>query len=394
MSSTAYKFDLREFCPEQFLIAACSRDRTGLVDRMTREISNWEPVLELAERHAMLPLVSDMLLDLRAVHRDPELIRRLKHFRKRIAVKNEFLKQELIRILTLFQDLGIEVIPYKGPVLAEELYGDIVQRQFDDLDLFVRREDLDRAESALRRGGYRLLGNLSSQQRSAEIAFRGSLELGHEKHLTEVDLHCSIVEPFYSMKSPINWEKLEERAFGSLMIKTLSPEDLLLVLCVHGSKHHFSKIRWLCDIVQLVEKNPSIKWKEIFASANQNGTSRILGASLLLSNKFLGARVPANIVEELEEIPEANSIALDYCREFFSVGMRGEIDIFKQDLRLRECYSDRIKYVFGRVFLPFDEDWQIVKVPKALFPIYFVLKPLKILAKGLSLLRGSPHRQV
>ena len=49
-----------------------------------------------------------------------------------------WLTLELLNIHRHLQTRGLEVLPYKGPVLAETLYGNVAMRQFSDLDLLIR----------------------------------------------------------------------------------------------------------------------------------------------------------------------------------------------------------------------------------------------------------------
>ena len=62
--------------------------------------------------------------------------------------------RELTRVLRHWAAEGIDVIPLKGPVLAEAVYPDAALRPFRDLDLLVRPEDRRRADVALRGLGY------------------------------------------------------------------------------------------------------------------------------------------------------------------------------------------------------------------------------------------------
>ena len=57
-------------------------------------------------------------------------------------VKNNLLMLgELIKLLNLFEKQGLNVIPYKGPILAIYAYKNLALRQFDDLDIFVNKND-------------------------------------------------------------------------------------------------------------------------------------------------------------------------------------------------------------------------------------------------------------
>src|ERR1700681_921232 len=72
-----------------------------------------------------------------------------------------FLTGKLLRLLELFQAAEIPVIPLKGPVLAQILYGDPVLREFEDLDLLVRKRDVLRALQLLNAHGYAVDSSLS-----------------------------------------------------------------------------------------------------------------------------------------------------------------------------------------------------------------------------------------
>ena len=53
--------------------------------------------------------------------------------------------EELVRILPPFEDHEIPALPYKGPALAQRLYGDLSLREFGDLDLMILERDVPRA---------------------------------------------------------------------------------------------------------------------------------------------------------------------------------------------------------------------------------------------------------
>jgi hypothetical protein len=62
-----------------------------------------------------------------------------------IARKNLRFTAELIRILNCLESHGIAAIPFKGPTLAESVYGNLALREFSDLDILVRQSDFPRA---------------------------------------------------------------------------------------------------------------------------------------------------------------------------------------------------------------------------------------------------------
>src|SRR5256885_9102423 len=92
-------------------------------------------------------------------------------------------------------------------------------------------------------------------------------------------------------------------------MKTLSPEDSLLVLSAHAAKHVWGRLVWLCDIAQLM-KLPSLDWNAIWAEARKLGMLRILGGTLLAANHLLQAPLPVSAKEPLEEVG-ASALATD-----------------------------------------------------------------------------------
>jgi Uncharacterised nucleotidyltransferase len=69
-----------------------------------------------------------------------------------------FLTAELLKLLALFETHSISAVPFKGPILAASVYGNLSLRQFGDLDIFVHKEDIARAARLLVSQGYRSSG--------------------------------------------------------------------------------------------------------------------------------------------------------------------------------------------------------------------------------------------
>jgi hypothetical protein len=129
--------------------------------------------------------------------------------------RNLFLTGELLRLLNLFEAQGIFAIPYKGPALAAVAYGNLALREFADLDILIRKQDVQRAKELLTSAGYRPEDRLTRAQEAAllrnthEHAFRRD-----DKGL--VDLHWGVVERHFSF--PLDperlWERLERVSLG------------------------------------------------------------------------------------------------------------------------------------------------------------------------------------
>ena len=109
------------------------------------------------------------------------------------------MRLELLNIHRHLAARGLEVLPYKGPSLAETLYGNVALRQFSDLDLLIRRHDVLKVKAALAELGYEPGLQLTQ---SAEHAY---LKSGYECTFDSVqgrnlvEIKWQILPRFYSI---------------------------------------------------------------------------------------------------------------------------------------------------------------------------------------------------
>jgi adenylate cyclase class IV len=86
-------------------------------------------------------------------------------------IRNLSLTRELLRLSREVETRGIPVIPYKGPILAALAYGNLALREFGDLDVLVRTQDVLRAKELLASFGYRPAYRLTRAQEAAYIRY-------------------------------------------------------------------------------------------------------------------------------------------------------------------------------------------------------------------------------
>ena len=108
---------------------------------------DWERLIRLADHHGLIPRVHE------AVSAAPDAMpshcfEELRHQSIENARRALSLTSELVRIVEHIESCGVEVLPYKGPILAQSLYGNVTLRQYGDLDLLVRVRDVARAKAA------------------------------------------------------------------------------------------------------------------------------------------------------------------------------------------------------------------------------------------------------
>ncbi len=115
----------------------------------------WTYLLHLAALHGIMPLLYwhlNTICPEAVLESSFDLLRDYFYANE---FHNHLLTSELLRILQLFEKQGIPAIPYKGPVLAASVYGNLSLRQFGDLDILIHKRDVQRVQELLVAQGYR-----------------------------------------------------------------------------------------------------------------------------------------------------------------------------------------------------------------------------------------------
>ena len=366
------------------ILACCGDDSSGRLSAVIHQLLhsgvNWGRAVELALHHGLVPLVFRRLSAEIDTH--PSFgLEALRQHDKANTHRTLWLTLELLNIHRHLQARGLEVLPYKGPVLAEALYGNVTLRQFSDLDLLVRSTDLGKIKAALAELGY------APGLQLAQAAERDYLKSGYEytfdgaRGRNLLEIKWQILPRFYSVGFDVN--DFFERATGVTIegqkLRTLCEQDLMLVLCVHAAKHAWKQISWLCDIVQLARSN-ALDWAELQAHARDLGIMRIVAVTFLLAHKLLGAPVSEQLSAETEKDGESEVLAqhilsLIVAEEEFDPE---SMAYFRLMVRLRERPQDRFSFCWRLLLTPGAGEWEAVRLPSALFPLYRAVRVCRL----------------
>ncbi len=345
---------------------------------------DWEGITQTALRHCVFPLLYDALNKV-APEMIPEAVReRLRVLFNRNARRNFALTGELFRILDLLQAHGVPACPYRGPVLAASAYGDTSMRQFDDLDLLLHQRDVLRARDVLLKAGFRTDLDLNPAQQTAYFRAQSELKLLNEEGAVIVELHWAVTECYFSfpLDAESLWPRLVPVCIDGKTILTLSPEDLLLILCAHGTKHVWRRLGWICDLSRLLSTSATIDWQGVLSQARALRSERMLLLGLALANHLLGAPLPECINSALCSDPKVTKLAEKVRRWLFLEpgGSPGNWATALFHLRARESLRDRLRYCVLLTATTTPGDWAAVPLPSRLFPLYYVLRPFRLLA--------------
>jgi hypothetical protein len=392
---------------EHRLLLACARReldseaRDGIRAALAGPL-DWEYLVRLAGEHGVVPLlyrgVAAASLD--AV---PEpLRRRLKGWLAQTTRLNLLHTRELLALVRLFAAEGIPLLPFKGPTLAQELFGDLGLRQFCDLDILVRRRDVERAMQLLTARGYQVVSHVSGFR---EVTYRTAehhYECRHPELGTTVELHWAITPLAYHC--PIHYETvaphLREIDFAGVQVPGLDPADTLLLLCVHGSKHRWLELRWICDIAELLRSHQDLEWGVLLRDAARRGCLRMLLIGIGAAHSLLEAPVAGVVLNRIARDRVVGSLVAEVVGQLFvdRTEVEGTLRRWRFHLRMRERLQDQLRYIAASVLLYqdatsiTDRDRSFLQLPAVLFPLYYLVRPLRVAAKYIGILRGEAAR--
>lgn len=381
---------LGALAPEIILLLACARtkidnDLAEQIRETARKPLDWERLIYLARGHGLLPLLQKNL-DLAGADEVPSAYReQLLAEARRVAARNLLLTNELLELLDAFSDNGIVVMPYKGPAVAVQVYGDLRLRGFVDLDILICRDDLAEVRKVISARGYNPVVELTAAKQRA--IFRSECDEVFTRDNGEMllEVHWAVTPPFFSF--PLDSEGLFKRSvqIDLLRRKVLapSPEDLLLILCVNGTKDIWGRLETICCLAELLRRNPDLSWTRVLEESRRLGAERMLLLGLYLARALFEVPLPDTLAKRIEESSKLHRIAQQvYSRMFEHPEYRPtlfELTVFR--LHCRERFRDRLNYCLRRMLTPTYQDVEFLELPHSLEFLYPLLRPLKLIRR-------------
>lgn len=391
--------EMKDLRAEDRLILSCARLRLGsrersLIKALLKEKLDWPYLLRAANRHGVIPLLNRHL-NAAGPELIPETARAsLREYVREIAFNNLLLTSELLRLLARFEAQGIPAIPFKGPALAVFAYGDLSLRQFVDLDVLICRKDFQKTKEVLEGCGYRPGPPLSPQQEAIFLKTEYARDFSHATPAILVELHWEFAPGYLSrpMAALIAWEGLERRNLHGTSTLDLSPEVLLLAICVHNTKHMWGRLGWICDVAALVDSQPRLDWGKVLGLAQEVGNERMLLLGLFLANDLLGTSLPEEIRERWRPDLTVQFLAGRVKERLFQeTGWRTLLKSIPFHILAKERWRDKIRYCLHMPFTPTASDWEHCRFPDSLPMLYYLMRPFRLVGKyvfGLEKLRG------
>jgi hypothetical protein len=376
-------------CPEKELLARCARTRidpasTKKIAALLNGNLDWDYVFDQAAENSVTPLLGRQLQALPTGGVPAPVLDRLKEVCRANTIRCLFLTAELIRIFDLFHSRGIQAIAYKGPALAMQAYGDMTLRQFEDIDIIVRQSDLPKANEVMLGLGYRPRFDWIVSSGVPSSIIPGEYNYRDEKRRIMVELHTELtlrhfpkVPDLEDFSNRLTFVKLNDRE-----IPTFSVEDTLIVLSLHGTKDFWERLSWIADISELIQRYPNLDWSVTIDRAKVLRAERMLHVALLLATNLTETPFAEEIQRRLRSDRTANDLASEVWtglmrRNYGSLNAKGRFNFRRRMLP----GTDGWRYAVRLSVVPAEEDYEMIRLPGILSPLYIALRPLRLLRK-------------
>ncbi|MBK5484103.1 nucleotidyltransferase family protein [Peribacillus sp. TH16] len=364
-----------------------------LKEELVKDI-DWELFLKLAKHHRVYPII---YLKIKKI--DEKLIpSRVINILNQKYIENTYrmlrLAAEMEIVSKIFTENHIRLLFLKGPVIAEDIYGDISLRTSKDLDILVPINDISKAEELLLYNGY--------EREESSAVFDNWRWMTH--HVTyfhpqkevQIEIHWRLhPSPGKEPNFDELWERKRVSTLTTYPVHFFGEEDLFIYLVAHGARHGWFRLRWLVDIDKIIRKrkdkeNINLLLKKYLHYNN-------IGQATILANRLLNTPIP----EEMKSISTGKrtrkrTSKIAQLSIFYIVEM-GDLEINQYNDNLVNNSSGLMKlnlqkslvnrYLFSmksnlqkisfvlQLLYPSHEDSVILKLPKPLYFLYFPLRP-------------------
>jgi hypothetical protein len=387
-----------QFTPEQELLLWSIRVDHAKDQRISEILTggvDWTYVRETAIQHGIIPLLYKRLKEDMIDLVPPDELAELRTLFMENAARNLRMTQELFKVLDLLAEAGIEAMPFKGPALAIQAYGDLSMRSFCDLDILIHEKDFDRVYKLLVDNRFTPYIQIDSEIKKKFVILQK--DLSFSRHDIHIEIHWRIAERFFVV--PIDLEKVWNQNKSILLnnreIQTFNPEDVLILLCIHGSLHFWQDLKWISDLNYLIKNHLDLKWDQIIHRSEKMGIRRIFTISLLLADEFGGIIFPLIIKKILSSDEISQNLTISISPNFFlqnKIILTPPLHYMKSRERVRDQINYGLRCITCGILTPNRYDFKFIALPSLLFPLYFLIRPFRILMEHVPPLLKSPVR--
>jgi hypothetical protein len=380
--------------PEESFLWECARTWRTSVLPANSESLDWTKIVAVGRANRMQVLLHQVLVAAGGLELIPAESRAaLDGDVDRLVSGAGRMSQALEEYLRRAAGRGIETVVHKGLSLSINIYGNPAMRPGGDIDILVRRGQVQASLEVLREMGvssfwpnllddrYYARHHLHQQRSTRDLS-------------TWFEIHWALDHPYTLLT--IDYEAMMDRSTRGLLlgqpVHELSLPDLVTSLAVHLVKHAVylpdlidrpdlsrviladGMLVYFLDVAEVVKQyGDMIDWAALIELARQSGTAEILGAVLRVCGDHLDAPAPAPVLAALLGVRDAvgahgGASVLNGVRN----APRSPISKRLTRIVLRKMVEHETRTYLG---LPSSRLWSFLVSPNGAF----ILRPIRVL---------------
>jgi hypothetical protein len=369
----------------QFVVASVraflNPEEGDVVRAAATRITDWLEVEKEARKHSVGAILAHVVARLLPGTLPEERLANLQAFARANARANLQLTAELLRLMKLFRQQEVKALPFKGPLLASTVYGNLGLRSFADLDILFSPTQVLAARDVLLAAGYDMRSCLHW---NSDTAFLRSInsEFTMANRDVQVDVHWRPLPDSFPFRLDFAslWSDQSVVQLGGHSVPTFGAEHQLLFLAAHGAKHCWEKLGWLCDLARFLNVT-EIDWDRALALSLKGGSVLVLSHALALARDVLGTKLPQQ-AEQLIAADERTTAIANIAAErlLHGIGRPGAIESLRFSLPFTTGAVGSLRLCHSLCLAPTEAEWSVLSLPPALYFLYY---PLRIFRLGI-----------
>ena len=254
---------------------------------------------------------------------------------------------QLTRIVRCLEERSVVAVPYKGPAVVRQTYGDPSVRSFADIDFLVPKSQLQIARKVIESLGYELLlPRMNPKQYRKFLKNDSEMNYRHSELGIGIEVHWCVLPRRHRVRMDLDSliRPLRRLTVLGCVMYALSYEDQFFVFCIHaGAKEGWGKLKWITDVAAHVGLHgDEMAWEKILQKAIHLGVVRMILVSLILAERLCELSIPASVRILMRQDRSAQRLAEDAWERLYIGRDVTRLEKFLCHIRSRERFVDRL----------------------------------------------------
>ncbi|MEM9542794.1 MAG: nucleotidyltransferase family protein [Cyanobacteria bacterium P01_E01_bin.42] len=355
---------------------------------------DWQILMESANYHNVTPLLYWSLKKLNWESVPKKRRSQLSSVFQANLNHNFLVTSTLVKVCQYLHDRNIAVIPFKGSLLATSIYKSLALRRIRDVDILVRKEDFLFVKQILIERNYYPYDRLNELQEELRLQTNYEDALVNSETGIKIDIHWGFNPPYFATNISIDdiFKRAGSLKIGHMELPDLTPEDLLLVLCLNGAKDGWYELQRICDIHEFLKTYPDFNWQSFWQRGIECNCVRIVLLGLELVRLFFQVSIPEFIGEEIARDTIVKKLGRQIYERLIDNRER-EYSLLQRayfPLRLQRGIQSKIYYCWNLLLPITERDLDSIVLPRSLFPLYYPLRFIRLPIKyGYELIKNA-----